>query len=86
MDKPLSSCLSYWIVVTFLPEKQRLSLAKNVTHHAFVSLHYSVIVVTVLKKKSQRLSLHWTFPHKTASPLSSERVRQRPLFTDVDWI
>ena len=33
----LSSCLSSWLFVTFLPEKQRLSLAKKtLTHQVFV--------------------------------------------------
>ena len=44
----LSSCLSYQLFVTFLPETQPLSPA---THpFLFVSFHYFVVVVTTLKK------------------------------------
>ena len=48
----LSTCLPYQLFITFPPEKQRLSLAKTLTHQIFVSFYYCV-VVPCLEKRSR---------------------------------
>ena len=75
----LSSRLSYRILVTFLPEKQHLSPAKN--------FHYRVFVM----KKKNHLDgqpswprLQWTFPWKTAFILTNTESDSDP-FTDGDY-
>ena len=77
----LSCCLSYQLFITFPPEKQHLSLAKTLPHQVFVSFHYCVVVVPVLKRIPVTLSPsqtrpQWTFPQKTASlPMSESQTR-----------
>ena len=73
VEKRLSSHLS-WLFVTFQPEKQRLSLAKNI----------NLLSVCVEKShgdgQSSRLSLQWTFPQKTAPVHATDRVRQHLVY------
>ena len=63
------SRLSYRRLITLLPEKQRLSLAKNFNSE---SLWWKK---NLCNSQLSRLRLQWTFPRKTASVIASDRVR-----------
>ena len=69
----LSSCQSYQLFITFLPKKQRLSLAKNFN---------STFVLKINHRDGQpsRPRLQWTFPRKTVSIPASEGVRLLPVY------
>ena len=79
MDKCLSSCLSHWQFVTFLPAKQHLSPAKN-------KVHYFVVF-----KKKNHCDGQLSQPRlsellKTASLPTRDKVRQRPVPPWLFWI
>ena len=69
VEKFLFSLLSYWLFVTFLPKKQRLSPAKNFNSWVFV------MKINHCNSQSSWLRLQWTFPHKTTSVPASEGAR-----------
>ena len=74
VEKRLFSCLSYWLLLTFLPEKQHLSPAKTFAYQAFM------MKINHCDSKTFRLRLQGTFPQKTASIPASEGVRQHPVY------
>ena len=81
VEKPLS----YWLVVTFLPEKQHLSPAAEPGCHPPLFCCRSYCLWKLVFKnhhdgQSSWLRIQWTFPLKTASLLTRERVRLHPVY------